>query len=678
MTRTVAFGPQGPILSFLGALHVSPLLRLKCPLRENQKAHASSATGLNPIVSVSTHPSPETPPPPPAGKQIRLHRKPIVPLVPPLQRFYDFSNHSVKAIRLTHCRVDSDQMAEFIENSVRTKRTTLAHLATLLSTCEDTRNSAGDTGWIPLPNATWPVSSTSNSTEAYTAYISDELLQNALASRPCSLQRTKVSYGWEIFEVTDVRHKVQATVLGATREKGFSVNPNMRRTSKKKPSIIPKSFYIQTLGCQMNESDSERMVAELEREGYHQVEDSKKSAIYLINTCALRDHAQQKVYSYLGPHAQRKWDAPQEVTLIVAGCVAQLEGEALLSRVPEIDIVMGPQYANRLADVINLYHTSKTQVVAVNPIHIHEDISKPKRSSKLTAWVNVIYGCIERCTYCVVPNTRGLEQSRPMSSIRKEMEALAAEGYREVVLLGQNVDAYGRDLSPKRTFSELLRYVHEVDGIERIRFTTGHPRYISDSLIDTVYELPKVMEHFHIPPQSGDSKILKAMKRGYTRERYIQIARRIRDKIPDASICADMIVGFPGETEEAFQNTVSMADEVVFDANMVRAYSARPNTNAASLPSQVNEQIKMERLEIMNKKMKHQAELRSRRYLGRCVEVLVDSVNPKRFSEVSGRERTNRVVFCAGGPDLIGKIIEVRVQEAYPFSLRGVITRILK
>ncbi|KAI0557342.1 Methylthiotransferase [Gracilaria domingensis] len=676
MNPKPAFARHPPVLSFLGASFTSPSSGFKCSRHKSRNVFRSNVRRLTSIIVVSSTSS-QWSPPLPSTKDEKFDEKPIVPLRSPTQRFYDFSNHTVEAIRLTHCRVVSDQMADFIETSVRSKRATLAHLATLLSTCNQTRSSEGDTGWITVP-ITMQQKASTQGRRTYSAYITDELLEKALASRTGSLQRTKLSYGWEIFTVTDVRHAVKATVLGATREKGFSVNPNMRRTSKKKPNIIPKSYFIQTFGCQMNDSDSEKIAAQLEGDGYQQVDDPNKSAIYMLNTCALRDHAQQKVYSYLGPHAQRKWDAPHEVTLVVAGCVAQQEGEALLSRVPEIDIVMGPQYANRFLDVMSLYHTSKTQVVAVDPIHIHEDISKPKRSSKLTAWVNVIYGCLERCTYCVVPNTRGLEQSRPMSSIREEIEALAAEGYREVVLLGQNVDAYGRDLFPKVTFSELLRYVHDVDGIERIRFTTGHPRYISGNLIDTVYELEKVMEHFHIPPQSGDSSILKAMKRGYTPERYLQIVRRIREKMPDASICADMIVGFPGETKEAFQNTVRLADEVVFDSNMVRAYSARPNTVAASLPDQVNEQVKMERLAIMNKKMKHQAELRSRRYLGRCVEVLVDSVNPKRKNEVSGRERTNRVVFFEGRQELIGKLVEVKVQEAYPFSLRGKITRILR
>lgn len=446
----------------------------------------------------------------------------------------------------------------------------------------------------------------------------------------------------------------------------------MRRNSTKKPVIEPRSYYIQTFGCQMNVSDSERMAAELRRQGYHETPFAERSAVYVVNTCALRDHAEQKVYSYLGPHAQRKWDAAGEVTLVVAGCVAQQEGERLLRRVPEVDVVMGPQYANRIGEVLEDFERNMTQIVAVEPMHIHEDLSKPVRGSKVTAWVNVIYGCLEKCTYCVVPSTRGVEQSRSMEAIRAEMEALGKEGYREVVLLGQNVDAYGRDLYPRRTFTDLLRFVHDVEGIERIRFTTGHPRYISDNLIEAVAELPKVMEHFHIPPQSGDNGVLREMKRGYTRERYMEIARRIRKRMPDAAICADTIVGFPGESEEAFENTVEMIKEVVFDANMVRAYSARPNTSAGVREDQVDEETKSVRLGALNKLMREQALARSKRYLGRIVEVLAEGRNWKNEREVMGRERTNRVVFFKGEVEkYLGRVVNVLVQEAYTFSLRG-------
>lgn len=565
-----------------------------------------------------------------------------------------------------------------VTRQVRAKESSLAELSSLLSVCDTSKSKSGDTGWVQVPN---PNMTVRNALADEAQHLDDlvksvamhpELLHAAMAARPGALQTVQLSYGWEVFVVEDVRHAVVPTLRGARRGPGFPVTPNMRRTSPKKPVIDDMSYYIQTFGCQMNVSDSERMAAELERKGYHATDDPKKSALYLLNTCALRDHAEQKVYSYLGPHAQRKWDAPSEVTLVVAGCVAQQEGDKLLSRVPEVDIVMGPQYANRIGEVLDDFAENMMQIVAVDPIHIQEDFSKPVRSSKITAWVNIIYGCLEKCSYCVVPNTRGLEQSRTMESIRAELQGLARDGYREVVLLGQNVDAYGRDLYPKRTFSDLLRFIHDVDGIERVRFTTGHPRYISENLITTVAELPKVMEHFHVPPQSGDNGVLKEMGRGYTRERYMDIARRVRKRMPDASICADTIVGFPGESEEAFENTVDMVKQVVFDSNMVRAYSARPNTTAGLREDQVEEEVKARRLGVMNRLMREQAEKRSQRYLGRRVEVLVEGVNEKVDGEVMGRERSNRVVFFEGAAEeYVGKIAVVEVDEAFAFSLRG-------
>lgn len=566
-----------------------------------------------------------------------------------------------------------------VERNVRAKEHSLAEMSALLSMCDTSKSTHGDSGWFQVPSnsnqlALHEASPTKICTdeEVKTVPVLPELLRAALSVRPGSLQTVEVSYGWEVFVVEDVRHAVVPTVRGARRGPGFPVTPNMRRTSVKKPVIESMSYFIQTFGCQMNVSDSERMAAELEGLGYHATDDPNKSAIYLLNTCALRDHAEQKVYSYLGPHAQRKWDAAAEVTLVVAGCVAQQEGEKLLSRVPEVDIIMGPQYANRIGEVLGEFQEKMTQIVAVDPIHIQEDISKPIRSSKITAWVNIIYGCLEKCSYCVVPNTRGVEQSRTMESIKKEMEGLGRDGYREVVLLGQNVDAYGRDLYPKRRFAELLRYVHDVEGIERIRFTTGHPRYISENLIETVGELPKVMEHFHIPAQSGDNGVLKEMKRGYTHERYIEIAGRIRKRMPDASICGDTIVGFPGESEEAFERTVKLVEEVVFDSNMVRAYSARPNTSAGLRVDQVDEASKMRRVGVLNRKMREQAEIRSRRYLGRVVEVLVEGRNEKNAREVMGRERSNRVVFFEGSvEEYAGKIVDVLVEQAFAFSLRG-------
>ena len=312
-----------------------------------------------------------------------------------------------------------------------------------------------------------------------------------------------------------------------------------------------RRYHITTFGCQMNKADSERMAGILETMGFEWAEQPDDADLILYNTCTIRDNAEQKVYSYLGRQAIRKQTKP-DLTLIVAGCVAQQEGEQLLRRVPELDLVMGPQHANRLQDLLeDVFNGS--QVVATEPLHIMEDITKPRRDSTVTAWVNVIYGCNERCTYCVVPNVRGVEQSRTPEAIRAEIEALAQQGFKEITLLGQNIDAYGRDLpgsTPEgrhqHTLTDLLYYVHDVSGIERIRFATSHPRYFTERLIRACAELPKVCEHFHIPFQSGDNEILKAMSRGYTHEKYRRIVDTVRHYMPDASISARCDRGFSG------------------------------------------------------------------------------------------------------------------------------------
>ncbi|MGB3692656.1 MAG: MiaB/RimO family radical SAM methylthiotransferase, partial [Spirulinaceae cyanobacterium] len=277
--------------------------------------------------------------------------------------------------------------------------------------------------------------------------------------------------------------------------------------------MTPQNYHITTFGCQMNKADSERMAGILDDMGLVHSEDPNQADLILYNTCTIRDNAEQKVYSYLGRQAKRKHKQP-DLTLVVAGCVAQQEGEKLLRRVPELDLVMGPQHANRLEDLLSQVFDGN-QVVATEPIHIAEDITKPRRDSQVSAWVNVIYGCNERCTYCVVPNVRGVEQSRTPEAIREEMAELAKQGYKEVTLLGQNIDAYGRDLpgsTPEgrhqNTLTDLLYYVADIPGIERIRFATSHPRYFTERLIRACQEIPQVCEHFHIPFQSGDNEIL--------------------------------------------------------------------------------------------------------------------------------------------------------------------------
>ena len=441
------------------------------------------------------------------------------------------------------------------------------------------------------------------------------------------------------------------------------------------------SYWITTFGCQMNKADSERMAGILESMGYREAGAELEADLVLYNTCTIRDNAEQKVYSYLGRQAQRKRANPN-LTLVVAGCVAQQEGESLLRRVPELDLVMGPQHANRL-DVLLAQVEQGQQVVATGEHHILEDITTARRDSSVCAWVNVIYGCNERCTYCVVPSVRGQEQSRLPEAIRLEMEGLAAQGFKEITLLGQNIDAYGRDLpgiTPEgrrqHTLTDLLQTVHDVEGIERIRFATSHPRYFTERLIDACADLAKVCEHFHIPFQSGDDDVLKAMARGYTVDRYRRIIERIRQRMPDASISADVIVAFPGETDAQYRRTLALIEEIGFDLVNTAAYSPRPNTPAATWEGQLPEEVKVARLQKLNALVERKARERSARYAGRLEQILVEGTNPKDATQVMGRTRTNRLTFFPGqrldgGHWQPGDLAMVRIAEVRAFSLSG-------
>jgi tRNA-2-methylthio-N6-dimethylallyladenosine synthase len=451
--------------------------------------------------------------------------------------------------------------------------------------------------------------------------------------------------------------------------------------SSSSPAPERGRYWITTFGCQMNKADSERMAGILEAMGYAPAAAELEADLVLYNTCTIRDNAEQKVYSYLGRQVQRKRANPH-LTLVVAGCVAQQEGEALLRRVPELDLVMGPQHANRLETLLTQV-ASGAQVVATDAHHILEDITTARRDSEVCAWVNVIYGCNERCTYCVVPSVRGREQSRLPAAIRLEMEGLAAQGYREVTLLGQNIDAYGRDLpgiTPEgrraHTLTDLLHHVHDVRSIERIRFATSHPRYFTDRLIDACADLEKVCEHFHIPFQSGDDDVLRAMARGYTVERYRRIIERIRSRMPDAAISADVIVAFPGESDAQYRNTLALVEEIGFDQVNTAAYSPRPGTPAADWPDQLPEAVKVERLQELNALVERKARERSARYQGRVEGVLVEGPNPRDPEQAMGRTRTNRLTFFparrADGSCLRpGDLVPVCIETVRAFSLSG-------
>ena len=443
----------------------------------------------------------------------------------------------------------------------------------------------------------------------------------------------------------------------------------------------PGSYWITTFGCQMNKADSERMAGILESMGYSPASAELDADLVLYNTCTIRDNAEQKVYSYLGRQARRKHHNPN-LTLIVTGCVAQQEGESLLRRVPELDLVMGPQHANRLETLLTQVNSGQ-QVVATEEHHILEDITTARRDSSICGWVNVIYGCNERCTYCVVPSVRGREQSRHPEAIHLEMEGLAAQGYKEITLLGQNIDAYGRDLPGiaengrrKNTLTDLLHHVHDVEGIERIRFATSHPRYFTDRLIDACADLPKLCEHFHIPFQSGDNDVLRAMARGYTVDRYRRIIDRIRQRMPDASLSADVIVAFPGETDAQFRRTLDLIDAIGFDQVNTAAYSPRPNTPAANWDNQLEEEVKVARLQEINALVERCARERNARYTGRIEEILAEGINPKDRSQLMGRTRTNRLTFFSSeGPDGVrysaGDLVNVTIDVVRSFSLSG-------
>lgn len=603
---------------------------------------------------------PETPLP----VQEKSKQKPKPKPGEPGHRFFEYKAEQVEAVRIRHILVETQQLSDELFETLLSDRAHLSDLAPSLSKCSASRARNGDLGWWRHDDLV--------PSDVPTALVDDELLKVALTARLNTLQRAKSLHGWHIFVVEETRHKLRTTHCRTPLRE----NPNRKLRKTVEDDVqppVPHTYALQTLGCQMNRSDSERMAGHLERMGYSAIDDPFRAAVLILNTCNIREHAESKVYSYVGRHRVRKRLFPRDVTLAVAGCVAQQEGERMLRRIPELDLVFGPQFANRLDELLDDVRRNGCQVAATDPVHIVEDIATPRRESAVTAWINVIYGCGENCTFCTVGNVvRTVEQSRTMEAIRAEMESVAQAGIREVVLLGQNIDAYGRDMFPKRTFKELLQFVHDVDGIDRIRFTTSHPRYISESLVRTCRELPKIMPFFHIPPQSGDNGILKAMRRGYTVETFVKVVERIRKYIPDAAICGDMIVGFPGEGEAEFQESIQLLNTIKFDVMNTAAYSPRPQTPAAEYKNQVPEEVKYDRLLRMNDVVKKHALERSLRYIGRTEEVLVEQKNPKNSSQVIGRTPTNRPVYFKGSIDqLKGHIVPVKIINAFPFSLQG-------
>ncbi len=437
---------------------------------------------------------------------------------------------------------------------------------------------------------------------------------------------------------------------------------------------MPKKLYIQTFGCQMNEYDSARMADVLrESRGLELAARAEDADVLLLNTCSIREKAQEKVFSQLGRWKPLKQQG-RAVVIGVGGCVASQEGEAIRERAPYVDLVFGPQTLHRLPQMLaDLERVHAPQVDVSFPEIEKFDCLPAPRAEGPTAFVSVMEGCSKYCTYCVVPYTRGEEISRPFDDVIAEVAELAEQGVREVNLLGQNVNAYRGAMHDGETadLALLIRYVAAVEGIERIRYTTSHPIEFSDALIEVYRDVPKLVSHLHLPVQSGSDRILAAMKRGHTAADYAAKIEALRRARPGISISSDFIVGFPGETDADFVATMALVEEIGFDASFSFIYSRRPGTPASDYPDDVPHAVKQERLLRLQARIANQAQIISRRMVGSVERVLVEGPSRKDPNQLAGRTENNRVVNFSGARDLIGELTWVRITEALPNSLRG-------
>jgi tRNA-2-methylthio-N6-dimethylallyladenosine synthase len=441
--------------------------------------------------------------------------------------------------------------------------------------------------------------------------------------------------------------------------------------SLNRPHMEPKRATVITYGCQMNKYESERMAGILVGLGYEITSQTRGADLILLNTCSIRDKAEQKVYSQLG---QLKWLKRSNPNLIigVCGCVAQQEGEHILQRVPHVDLVFGPQNIPKLPSLLTQVQTRRHQLsdLADNPLW-DEQLFPIQRDNPYQAWVTVMQGCDKFCTFCVVPYTRGREQSRPTTAIVREVQALANQGYKEVTLLGQNIDSYGKRSPEGKDLADLLEMLHSIEGIERIRFITSHPRDFSEKLMQSVGTLDKVCEYIHLPVQSGSSAILKRMHRGYTRDDYLGQVERLRALVPDVAISTDLIVGFPGESDDDFAQTVELVEAVEFDSMYLFKYSSRPGTRAATFDDQVPDAVKSERFNALLEVQEAIQLCRNRARIGRCEEVLVEGPSKKGSVQLTGRTRQNRPVNFVGHPSLTGSLVTVCIEKGGIHSLEG-------
>ena len=434
---------------------------------------------------------------------------------------------------------------------------------------------------------------------------------------------------------------------------------------------MASKLHLITYGCQMNEYDSERVAGLLRERQYELTDDQHEADVILLNTCAIREKAEEKVYSKLGELKRLKAARP-DLVIGVMGCMAQLQQAEVRRRAPTVDLVFGSPAIARVGELVERVRRERRPVLDTAEAPLVKITAKPAAADRLKAFVTVMEGCEKHCTFCVVPRTRGRERSHTPEAIIAEIEGLVAEGCREVTLLGQTVNAYGRDLTPPTDLAELFQRVNDVAGLARIRFTTSNPYNLTPKLIRAMRDVPKVCEWFHLPLQSGSDRILARMNRGYTRARYFELVDALRQAEPALAFSTDIIVGFPGETEADFDATVEAAEEIGYDNVFVFRYSRRPGTPAAEMPDQVDEAVKADRNRRLLDVVQRVTGARSGLLAGRTMEVLVDGTSRKSPGELSGRTRCNRVVnFDGQGRVALGEVVHVRVTEVLPHSLRG-------
>ncbi|MBS5922083.1 tRNA (N6-isopentenyl adenosine(37)-C2)-methylthiotransferase MiaB [Clostridium perfringens] len=434
-----------------------------------------------------------------------------------------------------------------------------------------------------------------------------------------------------------------------------------------------KLFCISTYGCQMNEEDSEKLSGMLKSQGYERTENKEEASIIIFNTCCVRENAENKVFGNLGQLKQLKKKNPNLV-IAICGCMMQQVGMAdkVLKTFPYVDIIFGTHNAHKFPEYLHRVLQEGVQVKEI--LNKEEGIVEGlpiDRKSDVKAFVTIMYGCNNFCTYCIVPYVRGRERSRKSEDIIKEIEELVSQGYKEITLLGQNVNSYGKGLEEDIDFAGLLRKVNEVKGLERVRFMTSHPKDLSDDVIMAIKECDKLCEQVHLPVQSGSSRILKEMNRHYDREYYLDLVKKIKSEIPDVTLTTDIIIGFPGETEEDFLDTLSLCEEVGYDSAFTFIYSRRNHTPADKMENQIPDDIKHDRFNRLVEAINKKVVIKNKEYEGTVVEVLVEGPSKNDETKLTGRTRNGKLVNFAGDEKLVGELVNLKIVRAQPFSLIG-------